>query len=46
MKQNASKELLLTFCKNIPKYLQQTEDIVQTTENLESVELEDKEPLS
>ena len=45
MKSNATKDQLLTFAKNIESYMN-GEDIVQTTENLESVELEDKEPLS
>lgn len=45
MKNNATKEQLLTFAKNIIPYIN-GEDIVQTTENDESVELEDKEPLS
>jgi hypothetical protein len=45
MKSNAIKDQLLTFAKNIESYMN-GEDIVQTTENLESVELEDKEPLS
>lgn len=43
MKQNASKELLLEFCKNVPEYLKRAEDIVRTTENDESVEIENKE---
>lgn len=43
MKQNASKELLLEFCKNISEYLKSAEDIVRTTENDESVEIENKE---
>lgn len=47
MKQNASFEQLYTFCKNIPNYLKKyTEDIVQTTENIESVESENKESQS
>lgn len=44
MKNCASKDQLLTFCKNLPNYLE-INDIVQTTENKESVELKDKEPL-
>ena len=43
MKQDASKEQLLTFAKNIGKYLEKYEDIVQTIENKESIEPEDKE---
>ena len=43
MKSNASKKLLLTFCKNMPKYLD-FKDIVQTNENLKLLEIEDKEP--
>lgn len=43
MKQDATKEQLLTFAKNIGKYLEKFEDIVQTIENKESIELEDKE---
>lgn len=43
MKQDASKEQLLTFAKNIGSYLEKYEDIVQTIENNESIELEDKE---
>lgn len=45
MKSNASKELLLKFCKNIPDYIENN-DIVQTAEKNKSVELKDKEPLS
>lgn len=45
MKNNATKEQLLNFAKNIISYMN-VEDIVQTTENNESVESEDKEPLS
>lgn len=44
IKTNASFEDLITFSKNIIKYFNK-EDIVRTTENKESVELEDKEPL-
>ena len=44
MKQDASRDELETFCKNILNYLDR-KDIVRTTENSESVELEDKEPL-
>ena len=45
MKQNASIEQLLTFCKNMPNYLKKfTEDIVQPVENEESAEFKDKEP--
>lgn len=43
MKQDATKEQLLAFAKNIGKYLEKFEDIVQTIENKESIELEDKE---
>lgn len=45
MKNNATKEQLLNFAKNIVSYME-CEDIVQTIENEESIELEDKEPLS
>lgn len=44
MKSNASKELLLKFCKNIPNYIENN-DIVQTIEKHKSIELEDKELL-
>lgn len=44
MKTDATIEQLLTFAKNIKNYLQE-KDIVRTTENNESVELKDKEPL-
>lgn len=44
MKSYATKEQLLTFAKNIEKYMN-CEEIVQTIENNESIELEDKEPL-
>ena len=47
MKQNASFEQLHMFCKNIPNYLKKyTEDIVQTAENIESAESENKESQS
>lgn len=45
MKNNATKEQLLNFAKNIISYMD-VEDIVQTVENNESTESEDKEPLS
>ena len=45
MKSYASNEELRTFAKNINVYME-NEDIVRPTENTESVELEDKEPLS
>lgn len=45
MKTSANRSQLETFYKNIWKYLDR-EDIVRTTENLESVELQDKEPVS
>lgn len=45
MKSSASLEQLQTFYSNIFNYMK-NEDIVQTTENLESVELENKESLS
>ena len=45
MKSYASNEELRTFAKNINVYME-NEDIVRPTENIESVELEDKEPLS
>lgn len=44
MKNCASTQQLLTFCKNIPNYLL-SNDIVRTVENQESTELEDKELL-
>ena len=44
IKTDASFNDLMTFSKNILKYFDK-EDIVRTTENSESVELEDKEPL-
>lgn len=44
MKSYANKEQLLTFSKNIEKYIN-CEEIVQTIENKESIELGDKEPL-
>lgn len=44
MKQNATPELLNNFAKNIMKYIN-NEDIVRTIENVESIELEDKELL-
>lgn len=44
MKTDATLEQLLLFAKNIEKYMK-NEDIVRTTENNESVEQEDKEPL-
>lgn len=44
MKNSASLEELTTFCKNIINYIS-NEDIVRTVENVESTELEDKEPL-
>ena len=44
MKQDASFEQLKLFAENIIKYIN-NEDIVRTTENIESVELKDKEPL-
>ena len=38
---------IVYFCKNLPNYLKKyTEDIVQTTENIESVESENKESRS
>lgn len=43
MKQDASIEMLLTFAKNIEKYLNKTEEIVQTVEKEESTESKDKE---
>ena len=45
MKSYASNEELRTFAKNINIYMENV-DIVRPTENTESVELEDKEPLS
>lgn len=44
MKNDATREELETFCKNILNYIDR-KDIVRTTENLESVDQEDKEPL-
>lgn len=44
MKNNATYEQLANFAKNIMTYMN-GEDIVQTTENNESVELQDKEPV-
>ena len=44
MKSSATRKQIEVFCKNIFKYLD-GEDIVQTIENTESIELEDKEPL-
>ena len=44
MKNDATREELETFCKNILNYIDR-KDIVRTTENNESVEQEDKEPL-
>ena len=44
MKSYASAQELLTFSKNINKYMNK-EDIVRPVENIESTELEDKEPL-
>lgn len=44
MKSYANKEQLLTFAKNIEKYIN-CEEIVQTIENNESIEQEDKELL-
>ena len=44
MKNNATRSELETFCKNILNYIDR-KDIVRTTENNESVEQEDKEPL-
>ena len=44
MKSSANKEQIRMFCKNIHNYLE-NEEIVRPTENLESVEQEDKEPL-
>ena len=44
MKNVANLQELQKFCNNILNYMN-NEDIVRTTENEESVELEDKEPL-
>lgn len=44
MKSSATRKQLEVFCKNIFNYLD-GKDIVQTTENKESVELSDKEPI-
>ena len=44
MKSYASKEQLLTFAENIESYMN-CEEIVQATENNESVEIQDKEPV-
>lgn len=44
MKNKATVEQLQKFASNIMKYMN-GEDIVQTTENNESVELQDKEPV-
>lgn len=44
MKSSATRKQIEVFCKNIFKYLD-GEDIVQTIENTESIELKDKEPL-
>lgn len=44
MKSSATRKQIEVFCKNIFKYLD-GEDIVQTIENTESIEPEDKEPL-
>ena len=44
MKNCASAQELLTFSKNINKYMNK-EDIVRPAENIESAEQEDKEPL-
>lgn len=44
MKSYATKDQLLIFSKNIEKYMN-CEEIVRPTENIESVELGDKEPL-
>lgn len=44
MKSSANKEQIQTFCKNIMKYIE-NEEIVRSTENIESVELQDKEPV-
>jgi hypothetical protein len=44
MKNNATKEQLLLFCKNMPLYLNNKE-IVRPIENVQSIELKDKEPL-
>lgn len=44
MKNDATREELELFCKNILNYVDR-KDIVRTAENKESVDLEDKEPL-
>ena len=44
MKNNATREELENFAANIINYLK-NEDLVQTIENEESIELKDKEPL-
>ena len=44
MKNDANLQELQKFCNNILNYMN-NEDIVRTTENEESVELGDKEPL-
>ena len=44
MKNNASKDEMKVFCKNILNYMN-NEDIVRTVENVESTESEDKELL-
>lgn len=44
MKNCATREQLLTFCKNLPNYLL-INDIVRTIEKKESIELENKESL-
>ena len=44
MKNNATREELENFAANILNYLK-NEDLVQTIENEESIELKDKEPL-
>ncbi len=44
MKNDAYYFELQEFCKNIMKYVD-NEDIVQTMENGESIELQDKEPV-
>jgi len=44
MKNSATIEELKWFCLNIPKYMNfKIEDIVRSSENLESEELKDKE---
>ena len=45
MKSSATLEQLKTFAKNILNYMN-CEEIVQTIENKESIELQDKEPVS